>query len=375
MGMYLNPNNCLFFETFNNEIYVDHSLLIEYTNRAIDTDNNMLCVIRPRRFGKTTDANMLVAYYSMGCNSKKIFDNLKISKTENYLKHLNKHSVIHINMQSFLSKTHNINKMIDLLTKLIFRELKKEYLDVDYFDKNDLIQIFEDIYNDTQSSFIFIIDEWDCIFREYQCDIDFQKLYLDFLRNLLKDQPYVSLTYMTGILPIKKYGTHSGLNMFKEISMIKPTPLENFMGFTEKEVHALCNQYDINFKKMKVWYDGYHLTDEISTFSPISVIKALTRKEFGSYWSLTETYKTLKIYIDMNYDGLKEAVTKLLSGESITINTDKFQNDMITFKSKDDVLTLLIHLGYLGYNQNNNSCYIPNKDVFSTFINSTRDLS
>ena len=189
MGLYLNPRNDSFQQAINNPIYVDKSLLINYTNQLIGTDDNKLCVSRPRRFGKSTDANMLVAYYSKGCDSHDIFDSLKISQTDHYFKHLNQHHVIHINMQDFLSKTHDINKMILLLAKLIFREIKKVFSDVDYIDPSDLIQIMEDVYVEADARFIFILDEWDCIFREYKHDKDAQKQYLDFLRNLLKDKP------------------------------------------------------------------------------------------------------------------------------------------------------------------------------------------
>ncbi|MCB6706540.1 ATP-binding protein, partial [[Clostridium] saccharogumia] len=181
------------------------------------------------------------------------------------------------------------------------------------------------------------------------------------------------LVYMTGILPIKKYGTHSALNMFDEISMVDPGLLPEFMGLTEKEVENLCIKYDVSFEMMKQWYDGYRLTKEISVFSPRSVVASITRKKFDNYWTNTETYEALRVYIDMNYDGLKDEVVKLLAGEDVRINTDKFQNDMTTFKSKDDVLTLLIHLGYLGYNRENQKCYIPNKEVTSAFINSIED--
>ena len=349
------------------------SLLINYTNQLIGTGDNKLCVSRPRRFGKSTDANMLVAYYSKGCDSHDIFDSLKISQTTHYLKHLNQHHVIHINMQDFLSKTHDINKMILLLAKLIFREIKKAFCDVDYIDSSHLVQIMEDVYVEASARFIFIIDEWDCIFREYKQDKEAQKQYLDFLRNLLKDKPYVELAYMTGILPIKKYGTHSALNMFEEISMIDPGLLSEFMGFTETEVQNLCVQYNINYDEMKQWYDGYHMTNDISTFSPRSVVASLIRKQFGNYWTSTETYKALQVYIDMNFDDLKDNIVQLLSGESIDVNTSKFQNDMTTFKSKDDVLTLLIHLGYLGYNNSDHTCYIPNKEVSTSFIDSIED--
>lgn len=372
MGLYLNPRNDSFQQAINNPIYVDKSLLINYTNQLIGTGDNKLCVSRPRRFGKSTDANMLVAYYSKGCDSHHIFDSLKISQTDHYLEHLNQHHVIHINMQSFLSNTHNIDKMIQLLTVRILNELKQEY-SITFFDETNLSLSLEDIYAFTKNQFIFIIDEWDCIFREYKQDKEAQKQYLDFLRNLLKDKPYVELAYMTGILPIKKYGTHSALNMFEEISMIDPGLLSEFMGFTETEVQNLCIQYNVNYDEMKQWYDGYHMTNDISTFSPRSVVSSIVRKQFGNYWTSTETYEALQVYIDMNFDDLKDNIVQLLSGENIDVNTSKFQNDMTTFKSKDDVLTLLIHLGYLGYNNSDHTCYIPNKEVSTSFIDSIED--
>ena len=375
MGIYLNPQNTLFQNMINSEIYVDHSLLIENTNKIINTENNKLCISRPRRFGKSTDANMLVAYYSKGCDSSQIFNRLKISQTELYQKHLNQHNVIHLNMQDFLSKTHDIDKMLILLTKLIFRDIKKVYQNIEYFDINDLIQVLEDVYAEVNERFIFVIDEWDCIFREYKNNKEAQSQYLDFLRNLLKDKPYVELAYMTGILPIKKYGTHSALNMFKEISILNPTPLEEFMGFTEKEVQDLCLKYDMDYEKMKDWYDGYRMTDDLSVYNHRSVVYALMDRKYENYWSATETYEALRVYIDMNYDGLKDDVVKLLAGEEVYLNTDKFQNDMTTFKSKDDVLTLLIHLGYLGYNSSDQTCYIPNKEVTSSFVASIEDSS
>lgn len=147
------------------------------------------------------------------------------------------------------------------------------------------------------------------------------------------------------------------------------------MGFTEMEVEDLCMKYDMDYEKMREWYDGYHITKSLSTFSPRSVVASITRKNFGNYWSATETYEALKVYIDMNYDGLKDDVIQLLAGKDIYVNTNKFQNDMTTFKSKDDVLTLLIHLGYLGYNSEDRTVYIPNKEVESSFISSIEDSS
>ena len=372
MGIYLNPTNQNFYEAVNKEIYVDKSLLIERIEHLKEKVNKYLCISRPRRFGKSTDANMLVAYYSKGCDSSQIFNRLKISQTELYQKHLNQHNVIHINMQDFLSKTHDIDKMLILLTKLIFRDIKKVYQDIEYFDIDDLIQVLEDVYAEVNERFIFVIDEWDCIFREYKNNKEAQSQYLDFLRNLLKDKPYVSLCYMTGILPIKKYGTHSALNMFKEVSILNPTPLEEFMGFTEKEVQDLCLKYDMDYEKMKDWYDGYKMTDDLSVYNHRSVVYALMDRKYENYWSATETYEALRVYIDMNYDGLKDDIVKLLAGEHVAVQTTSFQNDMTTFDTKDDVLTLLIHLGYLGYNSFNQTCYIPNKEVIDSFVNSIR---
>ena len=371
MGLYLNSRNDSFQQAINNPIYVDKSLLIKYTNQLIGTGDNKLCVSRPRRFGKSTDANMLVAYYSKGCDSHHIFDLLKISQTDHYLEHLNLHHVIHINMQSFLSNTHNIDKMIQLLTMRILNELKQEY-SVTFFDETNLSLSLEDIYVSTKDQFIFIIDEWDCIFREYAQNQEDQKQYLDFLINLLKDKPYVELAYMTGILPIKKYGTHSALNMFEEISMIDPGLLSEFMGFTEQEVYDLCLKYNMDYNEMKQWYDGYHMTEHLSTLSPRSVVSSLIRNKFGNYWTSTETYEALQVYIDLNKDGLKDSVIEMLAGESVPVQTSSFQNDMITFDTKDDVLTLLIHLGYLGYNSSDHTCYIPNKEVIDLFVNSIR---
>ena len=375
MGIYLNPNNQNFYEAVNKEIYVDKSLLIERVEYLRKKVNKYICVSRPRRFGKSTDANMLVAYYSKGCDSLDIFNDLKISQTELYQKHINKHNVIHLDIQKFLSVNDSIQEMIKDINESILFELIEEYGDIKFIRKDVLSRVLSQIFAYTNESFIFIIDEWDCIFREYKEDKEAQEKYLDYLRLLFKEQPYVELVYMTGILPIKKYGTHSALNMFKEISMVNPTPLEEFMGFTEKEVENLCCQYKMEYEKMKEWYDGYRMSPRISIYNHRSVVYAIMDKKYENYWTSTETYEALQVYIDMNYDGLKDEVVKLLAGEDVRINTDKFQNDMTTFKSKDDVLTLLIHLGYLGYNSSNQTCYIPNKEVTSSFIASIEDSS
>lgn len=253
MGIYLNPGNEDYEMLCNSDIFVDKSLMIENITNILNKTNRYICLSRPRRFGKSTDANMLVAYYSKGCDSHQLFDNLKVSKIHSYKDHLNKHNVIHLNMQNFLSKANNINEFIHLLSTLVIRELKRVYQDVDYFDENSLQLSLTDIFSETGDKFIFIIDEWDCLFREFKEDENAQKQYLEFLRDLFKDQKYVEMVYMTGILPVKKYGTHSALNMFDEVSMIQPETYSKFMGFTEEEVKELCNTYHVDFSLMKEW--------------------------------------------------------------------------------------------------------------------------
>ena len=370
MGIYFNPSNIDFQQALNSKIYVDKSLLIEYTNSVIYTEQKFICISRPRRFGKSMAANMLTAYYSRGCDSKEMFGKLKISESETFEKHLNKYNVIHINMVNFMDKS-SINESLDYLSRRILHELKKEYRDVDCFDWSDLISVLDEVLDAKKIPFIFIIDEWDCVFRMHKSDTDAQTKYLNFLRNLLKDQSYVALAYMTGILPIKKYGEHSAINMFTEISMTNPRELAEFTGFIENEVKELCQQYDMPFDETKRWYDGYNLKG-ISIYNPRSVVMSMTGHDYDNYWTSTETYEALKVYIEMNFDGLKDTIIELLAGQKAVIDTTTFSNDMVTFATKDDVLTLLVHLGYLTYNFYTKEVSIPNYEISEQFASTIK---
>ncbi len=370
MGIYLNPDNIDFQEALNSEIYVDKTGLIKHTNSKIRTSNKYICVNRPRRFGKSMAGDMLAAYYSRGCDSKEMFSKYKIASDADFEKHLNKYNVIHINMLDFIKRRSSVSESLDYLSKRLIHELKKENGDVDCFDWDDLMSVLADIFNEKKVPFIFVIDEWDCVFREYKNDTTGQAEYLDFLRLILKDQNYVALAYMTGILPIKKYGKHSALNMFTEIAMTNTREYAEFTGFTEAEVLELCKKYDMPFEETKRWYDGYDLKG-VSIYNPRSVVMSMTGHDFDSYWTSTETYEALKVYIQMNFDGLREKVVDMIAGEKVSVNTGKFQNDMSTFNSADDVLTLLIHLGYLTYNEG--KVWIPNSEVQQEFINSIED--
>lgn len=368
MGIYLNPEPDKFIEAINSPIYVDKSELICFTNSVLRTKQKYICVSRPRRFGKSMAADMLAAYYSRG-NSGKLFDGLKISEDESYLEHLNQYDTIFLNMQEFLSRTNHMESMLALLKKFVLRDLLSCYPDVDYFNKNDLIASMQDIYQAKKIPFVLIIDEWDCIFREYKDYTKAQKKYLDFLRDLLKDKGYIYLAYMTGILPIKKYGTHSALNMFSEFSMTNPRQLARFAGFTEDEVQKLAKEYHRSMPDLKEWYNGYRFEGTGAVYSPKSVVEAVLSGICDVYWNKTETFEALRDYIDMNFEGLKDNVLSMLAGETVPVNTERFSNDMVTFADKDDVLTLLIHLGYLGYDFREQSVFIPNGEIRREFVN------
>ena len=374
MGIYLNPGTIEFQESINSEIYVDKTMLIERTNAALRTKQKYMCISRPRRFGKSMAADMLAAYYGKDYDSAALFDGLEISHCETFSTHLNKYNVFKINMQEFLSMTQNVDKMLKVLQKRLIKELKYNY--PEYVDCDNLVFAMQDIFSYTGQSFIVLIDEWDCLFREYKQDEEAQRKYLDFLRVWLKDKAYIALAYMTGILPIKKYGTHSALNMFMEYSMTDPGNMAEYFGFTEKEVENLCIEYGMNIEETKAWYNGYGLYSHnkqedilYSIYNPKSVVEAMLRHRFGNYWNQTETYEALKIYIQMNMDGLKDAIIEMLADNSVRINIGTFHNDMTTFATRDDILTLLVHLGYLTYDVEKESVRIPNKEVAQEYIN------
>lgn len=369
MGIYLNPRNDAFLESVRSEIYVDKTEMISYVNGVLGTEQKFICVSRPRRFGKSMAAKMLAAYYCRTCDSGELFQKLKVAALDSYETHLNQYDVIFLNMQDLLSQAEEASQLTSYLQGEVLYDLIETYGAYMRENEQSLVRALKTIHSKTGKGFVFIIDEWDCLFREVPDDKEIQKKYLDFLRNLLKDQAYVKLAYMTGILPIKKYGTHSALNMFTEFSMTEPKQMASYIGFTEDEVQALCETYRMDFDETKRWYDGYLLSEKLHGYNPKSVVDAMLNQEFHSYWSNTETYEALKVYIDMNFDGLKDAIVIMLSGGTVTINPGTFTNDMTTFHSKDDVLTLLVHLGYLTYHTETQEVSIPNEEVRGEFYN------
>lgn len=372
MGIYLNPGNLKFKRSVNSEIYVDKTELIQYTNKVIGTEQCYICMSRPRRFGKSMTANMLAAYYGRNEDSRELFSDFAIAQDPSFPMHLNQYEVLFLNMQEFLSRSDSVQEMLEQIRASVLWDLLDEYGEFRYYDSGNLNRTMEDIFQNTRIPFVVIIDEWDCIFREYKTDQEAQKQYLDFLRDMLKDKSYIALAYMTGILPIKKYGSHSALNMFSEFSMTNPRKLAEYVGFTEKEVWELCREYHMDMDEVKEWYDGYHFPYVGAIYNPRSVVEAMMSGMCDTYWNQTENFEALKLYIDMNFDGLKDDIIAMMNGKHVGVNTGSFTNDMATFHSKDDVLTLLIHLGYLAYSFQEKQVYIPNSEILNEYANAVR---
>lgn len=371
MGRYLNPGNEAFKISVSSEIYVDKSNLISFTNKRLEQEKRYICVSRPRRFGKSMTANMLCAYYDKSCNSKDLFHHLNIFRNEKFEQYLNQYDVIFLNIQHFLRKAGSPENLANYIEEKVLAEIRKVYGNLIDETETSLPDALASVFEQKDQSnrgFIFIIDEWDCIFRENKDNKQAHKYYLDFLKDLFKDRTYVKLAYMTGILPIKKYGTHSALNIFDEFSMTSPKHLAQYVGFTEEEVKELCTIYHMNFSEAQRWYDGYQFKNIKHIYNPKSIVDAMIDEEFKSYWNNTETYEALKVYIDMNFDGLKDAIIAMLGNINCQIDIGTFQNDMTNFLGKDDVLTLLIHLGYLAYNETTRTVFIPNEEVREEFL-------
>lgn len=369
---YLNTGSDKYEELKRGEVFVDKSMLLAYTNSVAETPQKYICFSRPRRFGKTADANMICAYYDRTAEGKRVFDGLKISQTASYPDRMGKYDVIFLNIQDFLSEVSDVQELNKKICDGIIGDIAKVYSDKDITEEDSLIIRMQNVYAKHRSKFVIVIDEWDCIFREWKNKADEQREYLDFLRWLLKDKSYIALVYMTGILPIKKYGSHSALNMFDEFSMENPGRLAEFVGFTEREVKEACDKRGITFTECKRWYDGYSFKNCNSVYNPRSVIKLLQTGEFDDYWNQTESYEALREYINLNYDGVRDTILALMANDRREIDTGSFTNDMTTFANADDVLTLLIHLGYLGYDREKKQVFIPNKEIMQEFVTTTK---
>ena len=369
MGTYINPGNMGFSEIAD-EQYVDKTGMIELINKSVNTRDRLICVSRPRRFGKSWAAQMLCAYYDCSCDSHSLFDCRNISLAESYEKHINKYNVVYIDMTNIIGKTEK-DSFISFVKNAVISELADIFPGAKRGDSID--QTMLNVVEYTGKKFIMIIDEWDAPIREIP---EMTRPYLEFLRMLFKSSGTTSkifaAAYMTGILPIKKDGSQSAISDFNEFTIIKPRMFAPYVGFTEEEVKKLCERNNVSFEDMKRWYDGYTIEKAGSVYNPNSVMKAISFNEFESYWTASSSTDSLREYISMGYDGLDGTIAKLIGGIEVPVDTYGFANDLTTFRGADDVLTLLIHLGYLAYDAEKGTARIPNEEIRREFARTIR---
>ena len=373
MGAYINIGNVGFQGSRNGE-YVDKSELIPVVNRTLFTEQRFSCVTRCRRFGKSMAARMLSAYYDRSCDSRKLFADLAVAADPSFERHLNKYPVIFLDMTSFVTRFSG-EDIIPKLDAELKADVREAFPEVPVEKDDDTMKYLIRIVERTGAPFIFIIDEWDAICREFRPGTKAMDAYVNWLRRLFKDgqsNKVFAGAYLTGILPIKKYKTESALNNFIEYSMVDPRRMARFFGFTKDEVQGLAAKYDMDFDEMEKWYDGYRIGDEPSMFNPNSVMQALDSGRCRSYWAATGAYDAVAGYIGMNFDGLKDDIIGMLADGRSMVDPTGFQNDMSVIRSKDDVFTVLIHLGYLTYDWEEGTCFIPNREVAGEMVNAIK---
>ena len=352
-----------FEEIKKSTFYVDKSLLIEKVTTKLRTPEKYICITRPRRFGKTINANMLATYYTIGYDSDELFKQLNISKTENYQEYMNKYNVIHIDFSRLPDPCRNFNDYLQWVKFCIKEDIKEA------FDK-ELVpgEPIQELFKKTNEKFIFILDEWDSVFyKNFMSDKD-KKDYLEFLKDLLKDQPYVELAYMTGVLPIAKYSSGSELNMFDEYNFMNDNTFDDYFGFQEEEIKKICKKQEkITYMQLKQWYNGYYTSEGKNLFNPRSVTKALERGKCLSFWTETGPMNEVANCIEHNVNDVKEDVVKMVSGIPVEIELNGYSALELQLDTRDEILSAMVVYGFLSYYEG--QLTIPNKELMTKFQN------
>lgn len=361
---YLNTNSPYksFQMALNDDIYVDKTLLISAVSRRIARENRFICITRPRRFGKSINANMLAAYYTVGFDSGSLFKNCLIADRLDYGSHINQHNVIFIDLSRLPRACNSCQEYISEIENNIIDDLYTAYPDL----RDKRFSNIDQLFSMTGNQFIFILDEWDSVFyKDFMTKSD-RELYLRFLENLLKGQSYVDLAYMTGVLPIAKYSSGSALNMFDEYSFLDDDLYDSYFGFTEEEVRELCTSYTKpSFEEIKYWYDGYYMTDGSSLFNPRSVTSALTRGRCRNYWTETGPMSEISDCIEHNVDAVREDIVQLVSGIPVEISLSGYSASDLKLDSRDEILSAMVVYGFLSYHDQ--ILRIPNHELMQKF--------
>ena len=369
MGMFLNPDDQQLRDDRCQPFYVDKSLIIREMNNIVrQKSDKFICVSRPRRFGKTMAANMIAAYYTKGADSHDAFKGLNIESDPSFEEYINKYNVLKIDCGGIYYKKVSGKTFVETLNRLVISEFIEEFPDLIFSEDCSISEAIGVVYKSKKEQFVIILDEYDVIIREKNNEEIGP--YLSLLNGLFKDSTITSaiaLAYITGILPIVRDVVQSKLNNFKEYTMLRARRLAPFIGFTKEEVRVLAEKNGMDMAELERWYDGY-CVDGVELYSPKSVIEALKRKKCGSYWTTTGSYDAIRNYIEYNFEGIETDVTRMMAGESVEVDVTSYQNTLENFNSKDDVFTYLIHLGYLAYDGETNTCRIPNNEIRKQWV-------
>jgi hypothetical protein len=375
MGNYLNNNKAYraYKEIVDSRYFVDKSLLLSEICERISTSQKYICITRPRRFGKSVMANMISAFFSKSCISNDIFDNLKIASCKSYKEYIGQYDVISISFNEIPRKCNNYEQYIDRIESRLIKDLIKEYPDADIDEEDALWDAFDAVFQAYDGKqFIFVLDEWDFIFhRNFVTEYD-KGSYIDFLSNLLKDKAYVSLAYMTGILPIAKYSSGSELNMFIEYTMVTEEAFSEYFGFTDLEVDALFDkfiEYQDNPKVtrdgLRLWYNGYHTKSGERVYNPRSVVASLSNNNLGSYWTSSGPYDEIYYYINNNVAAVRDDLAQMVAGIPVPAKIQEYSAISMNLTTKDEIFSAMVVYGFLSYE---NGCVnIPNKELMDKF--------
>ena len=375
MGVYL--NNTSSYEAYrkvkNSPYFVDKTHILTKIIPRIETSENCLCITRPRRFGKSVIANMMAAFFSKGCNAEELFNGSQISLCDNYKAQMNQYNVISLSLNRIPNNCTSYRQYIERIESRLKRDLIHSFPTADICEQDALWDILTDIYaQENSAKFIFILDEWDYIFhRDFVTEED-KASYIDFLSNLLKDQPYVSLAYMTGILPIAKYSSGSELNMFAEYTMAAEELYSEYFGFTEKEVDILFEKYlqnepnpQIAREGLRIWYDGYHTKSGERVYNPRSVVLALTNNNLGNYWTSSGPYDEIYYYVQHNIAAVQDDLVQMISGIPVPAKISEYAATSMRLSTKEEIFSAMVVYGFLTYE---NGCVsIPNKELMDRF--------
>lgn len=374
-GVYLNSTTAyaLYKDESEKVYFVDKSKLLEELFPLVNKGNNHICITRPRRFGKTVMANMVASFFSKANDASDVFDRLDIGKADGYSNHLNQYNVIRISLNEVPKRCRTYDQYIERIENILLNDLKESFPHVEMKSEEALWDIFNRIYAaDNSIRFIFVLDEWDFIFqRDFITDAD-KKDYISFLSNLLKDKPYVSLTYMTGILPIAKYSSGSELNMFWEYTMATEEKYSEYFGFSEAEVDRLYTRYFMQCSEPKVsrdglrtWYDGYHIRSGERLYNPRSVVVSLMNNNLGNYWTSSGPYDEIFYYIRNNVGAVRDDIAMMVSGTPVPAEVREYAATSMQLSTRDEIFSAMVVYGFLSYE--NGYVSVPNKELMDKF--------